>query len=150
MVAEFVQGFLWLGIGIAVLYFSTEYNMGSLTEPGPGALPFTVGLIFVVLSSILIIRTWHKKGSGVEKPVPFGPRYRKVFLILVFFAIDTFFIESLGYILAVFLLIIVPMFLIEPKRWVSILLLGGVASVASYVLFDHWLGLTLPRGLFPF
>ena len=150
MGVEFIQGLIWLGIGIGVISLSSRYNMGGLTEPGPGALPFGLGLVFVFLSMVLLIRAWRTREAVHERPVPFGPRYRKVFLILLFFAVDTFLIEPLGYIVAVFLLIIVPMFLIEPKRWVSILLLGVISSVASYVLFDHWLGLPLPRGPFHF
>ena len=147
MAHEFYQGLLWLFFGIAVTYFSSKYSMGTLSEPGPGTLPSGLGLIFILLSVILLIRSWRFKG---EAPLPFGKRYRKVFLIIVFIALDTLLLESLGYISAVFLQIIVPMFLIEPRRWPSILLLGVISSLASYVLFAHWLGIPLPRGVFYF
>ncbi len=147
MASEFFQGLLWLFIGIVVTYLSSKYSMGTLSEPGPGTLPFGLGLIFILLSAILLIRSRRFKG---EAPLPFGTRYRKVFLIIALIALDTFLLESLGYISAVFLLIIVPMFLIEPKRWPSILLLGVISSLASYLLFDHWLGIPLPKGIFYF
>jgi uncharacterized membrane protein len=50
----------------------------------------------------------------------------------------------------VFLLITIPMLIIEPKRWLSALLLGIISSLSSYVLFGVWLDVQLPHGFFHF
>jgi putative tricarboxylic transport membrane protein len=148
MAGKSIQGLLWLCLGITISYLSTKYKVGTLDEPGPGVLPFICGLLFILFALILLVRTQRAKGSEREKPLVFGPRYRKVLLIMLFMAAVTFFMETLGYLVSVFLLIIVPMFLLEPKRWVSILLLGVISSFLSYLLFDFYLGIPLPKGLF--
>ena len=83
--------------------------MGTLSEPGPGALPFGLGLVFVLLSSILLFRSFRVKELEYEKRLAFGPRWRKVFLVILFLGLITFFIESLGYLLSVFLMITLSM-----------------------------------------
>jgi hypothetical protein len=150
MSEDFFQGLLWLCIGVGVLFFSSSYSMGTLSEPGPGALPFGLGLVFVLLSLILLFRSWWSKPSEDEKRLAFGSRRRKVFMIILFLALVTFFLESLGYLLSIFLMITLSMLIVEPKRWVSALLLGIISSFSSYVLFEVWLKVQLPQGFFNF
>lgn len=147
---DFLQGLFWLWIGIAVILLSSRYSMGTFSESGPGALPFGLGLVFILLSTILLIRSWRVKGPGQGQRLPFGSRWHKVFLIILFLCLLTFLMESTGYLLSVFLLITIPMFIMEPRRWVSALLLGVVASFSSYVLFGTWLKVNLPKGFFYF
>lgn len=150
MSGDFFQGLLWFCIGLVVLALSSKYSMGTLSEPGPGALPFGLGIILVLLSSILLFRSWLFKGHVFERRLPFGPRYGRVFLIILFLALDTFLLESLGYLLSIFLAISIAMFIMEPRRWVSSLLFGAIASLLSYALFDIWLNVSLPKGIFYF
>lgn len=150
MSGDFFQGLLWLFIGVVVLFLSSNYSMGTLSEPGPGALPFGLGLVFVLLSSILLFRSWRSKAPENEKRLSFGSRWHKIFMIIPFLALVTFFLESLGYLLSIFLMITLSMLIMEPKRWISALLLGIISSFSSYVLFDIWLKVQLPEGLFHF
>jgi hypothetical protein len=150
MAGDFFQGLLWLFIGVGVLFFSSNYSMGTLSEPGPGALPFGLGLVFVLLSSILLFRSWRSKPPEHEKHLSFGSRWHKIFMIILFLALVTFFLESLGYLLSIFLMITLSMLIMEPKRWVSAFLLGIISSFSTYVLFDIWLKVQLPKGLFYF
>ena len=150
MSGDFFQALLWLFIGVVVLFLSSNYSMGTLSEPGPGALPFGLGLVFVLLSLILLFHSWRGKAPEHEKRLSFGTKWHKIFLIILFLALVTFFLESLGYLLSIFLMITISMFIMEPKRWVSALLLGIISSFSSYVLFDVWLKVQLPKGLFYF
>ena len=150
MPGDFFQGLLWLCIGIAAIFLSSKYNMGTVSELGPGALPFGLGLVFIFLSIILIFRSLRFKASQQELRLPFGSKWHKVVLIILFFALVTFLLESLGYLLSVFLLITIAMLIMEPKRWASALLLGITSSIGSYILFEVWLKVPLPEGLFYF
>ena len=150
MPGDFFQGLLWLCIGIAAIFLSSKYSMGTVSGLGPGALPFGLGLIFILLSIILIFRSLRFKASRQELRLPFGSKWHKVLLIILFFTLVTFLLESLGYLLSIFLLVTVAMLIMEPRRWVSALFLGITSSIASYVLFDVWLKVPLPEGLFYF
>ncbi len=150
MSSDFFQGLLWLFIGLVVVFFSSHYAIGTLSDPGPGALPLGLGLIFVLLSMILLFQSFRIKNPENGKPLPFGPRRLKVLLVILFLGLVTFFLEGLGYLLSIFLMISLSMLIMEPKRWLSALLLGVIASCSSYMLFDVWLKVQLPRGLFHF
>lgn len=150
MSGDFFQGLLWLSIGAAITLLSSKYNMGTFSAPGPGALPFGLGIVFIVLSGALMFRSWRTMGVGEKSRAPFGPKYRKVLLVLILLIISSFALESLGYLLTLFLLITISMFVMEPRRWLSALLLGASASLFSYTLFDLWLGVSLPAGLLHF
>jgi putative tricarboxylic transport membrane protein len=150
MSGDFFQGLLWLFIGLVVVFLSSQYTIGTLSDPGPGALPFGLGLVFVLLSMILLFQSFRIKNRENEKHLPFGPRRLKVFLIILFLGLIIVLLESLGYLLSIFLMISFSMLIMEPKRWLSALLLGVIASYSSYMLFDVWLKVQLPKGLFHF
>jgi putative tricarboxylic transport membrane protein len=148
MKGSVIQSFLWLGLGILVLILSQKYNMGTLREPGPGALPFGLGLVISLLSLILLI-TALRKGQ-IDKPPVFGKQASKVVAAIAFLVIDTLFLESLGYLIAIFILIVVIMLIMKPRQWISALVLGSISSVSTYVIFDTWLKVSLPKGFLYF
>jgi len=150
VIADLIQGVMWLLIGVVVIYLSLDYNLGSLRDPGAGTLPFGLGCVFILLSIVLLLQTWLIKRPDKEQPLSFGPKYRRVFLIVLFLVLITFLFEPLGYIISVFLLITFSMLISDPKRWTSAFILGIVSSFASYMLFKSWLGVGLPKGLFYF
>jgi hypothetical protein len=143
MSGEFIQGLFWLLIGIAVTAFSSKYNMGSLDELGPGALPFGLGLVFVFLSLLLIARSWRK---NVVVRMPFGPKWLRILCVIALLMAGTFLLEGLGYLLVIFFMIAGPMLIMDRRRWVSALILGVTSSVGSYFLFHVWLNVPLPMG----
>ncbi len=150
MSGNFLQGLLWLCIGLAVVFLSSRYTIGTLSDPGPGALPFGLGFVFILLSVILLFQSFRIQSPKDEKPLSFGPRWFRVFLVILFLGLVTFLLEGLGYLLSIFLMIFLSMLIMEPKRWLSALLLGIIASYFSYMLFDVWLKVQLPKGLFYF
>jgi hypothetical protein len=64
--------------------------------------------------------------------------------------LSTLWLERLGYLLAVFLMITGAMLIMEPRRWGSALALGVTSSVVSYLLFHGWLNVPLPSGVIYF
>ena len=146
MSSEFYQGLLWLLIGVAVTFFSRKYSMGTLSEPGPGVLPFGLGLVLILLSVLLLFRSRRHREMSQDKRLPFGSRYGRVLWVILLLGAGTFCLETLGYLLLLFLLIAGAMVIVEPRRWVSALMLGVASSILSYVLFNIWLKVPLPRG----
>ena len=150
MSGELLQGLLWLFIGITVTIFSSKYSMGTLTDPGPGALPFGLGLVFILLSILLLLRSRRMNEVDRNGRLSFGSRYRRVFWVVLLLIGVTFWLESLGYLLAVFLLIAGAMLIMEPQRWGSALVVGVTSALVSYLLFHVWLNVPLPLGLIYF
>jgi hypothetical protein len=53
---------------------------------------------------------------------------------------------SLGFILSTFALVTISLRVMEFRGWLVSLILGGAISLASFLLFGHWLDVQLPRG----
>ncbi len=123
---------------------STRLSMGRFKHPGPGFLPFGLGLCLIILSLILIF----KNLGGKSSPIPFWPRRSWLrpllgLLSLAFFAI---FINYLGFILTTFIFLIIWMGLIERLRWKTVLFISLGATAGLYLLFVFFLEIPLPTG----
>jgi hypothetical protein len=59
------------------------------------------------------------------------------------------FLEVLGYILTTFILMVLLLKAVESTRWRTVLLEAFVATFASYALFQLWLKVQLPKGIWP-
>ncbi len=118
--------------------------MGKLRHPGPGFLPFGLGIILIILSLALIFQRREKDRT----PVPFWPKgtWLRPVLGVVIFALYAFLAGRLGFIATTFLFLVLWMGIIERIRWISILALSSIVTVAVYVIFGYLLEVPLPPG----
>lgn len=148
MRAEFFHALFWLCVGIITTFSSTHYSLGSFSDPGPGTLPFVLGLVFILLALItlgksVLVRAPRDPTSAFT----IGTGWRKVASVIVALVVSAIVFESLGFLITVFLLITVSMLLMEPQRWMLAVFMGLATSLGSYVIFDIWLKVQLPRGI---
>ena len=96
--------FFWIALGLFVVIYSYTLGLGKLIDPGPGLLPFLLGLIFLILSSVRLVtviqsREAEEAGEGKKKT-----EYWRIILIVVALLIWAFVLESLGFLIATFIL----------------------------------------------
>lgn len=148
MRAEFFHALFWLCVGIIATFSSTHYSLGSFTDPGPGALPFVLGLIFILLALIYLVQSvLVKVPRDPASAFTIGTGWRKAASVIVALVASAIVFETLGFLITVFLLITVSMLLMEPRRWMLAVFMGLASSLGSYVIFDIWLKVQLPRGI---
>jgi len=68
-------------------------------------------------------------------------------LSLVLYA---FFLEKLGFVLTTFFLLSFLLSCIEDTNWIRSLGVASAAALACYAIFELWLKIRLPKGLFGF
>jgi hypothetical protein len=147
---DLISGLFWLIMGIILSIWSTEYKVGSFTEPGPSFLPLLLGLLLILLSLILLIMA-SKSFRKDDPPLPFfasrdGGR-RVVYAIVVLLAV-AFFFEKIGYLLTLFFLVVLLMRGAAGRQSCKVTLLVAFFSVLGvYLVFVLLLGQQLPRGL---
>jgi len=148
MRAEIFHALFWLCVGIITTYSSTHYSLGSFSDPGPGALPFVLGLVFILLALIYLVKSvLVGEPRDTTGSFTIGTGWRKVASVIVALVVSAIVFESLGFLITVFLLITVSMLLMEPQRWMLAVFMGLAFSLGSYVIFDIWLKVQLPRGI---
>ena len=144
-----VSGLFWLVIGLGLSIWSlTSYEVGRLTQPGPGYLPLALGIILILLSLILLVGQM-KKASGTRQAVVSAPHsggWKKVVYTVLLLIVAAFFFEEVGYLLTFFFLILLLMKGAEPQSWKRILLTALLTTLGVYIVFVLLLEQPLPRG----
>ena len=140
----------WLGFSVLVCVSSLRLGLGSLRQPSAGIWSFGASTLLGILSLGLLIQAFLKpKATRIESAhAPNLPG--KVILVLVSIALYAKFMQTIGYLLASFLLMGFLFWLAGVRKWWSILLYAFLSAFVTYLVFSVWLNCQFPRGLFGF
>ncbi|MEI7673645.1 MAG: tripartite tricarboxylate transporter TctB family protein, partial [Deltaproteobacteria bacterium] len=119
-----------------------KLQIGAPTEPQPGFFPFWGGLILIALSALFLFQAWGGRAGESHAFGRLGGPVVVVLALIMYVAA----LEKVGYVITTALLSAVVLKVLETKP-LSILLVSLILPVASYLLFDRLLGVTLPLGL---
>ena len=146
-----ISGFFWLAISIFVCIESIQVSLGTFHSPGPGFLPFWAGVVLGTFSILLIvISILKKKGREKLREMWKGMRWKKIILVLFSLFLYILLLPRIGYITATFFLMIFMSGIIRrSKLWIEVVI-PLITVLASYFIFDTWLGILLPKGIFGF
>ena len=140
--------FFWIALGVLLCYGAIRLGVGTASEPGSGFIFFWSGLILVVLSLLAFAESLR---DGVEANPAIGAlNWRKIVLVLLALLLYAFSLERLGFVLTTFLLLSFLLGLIEDVHWGKSLGIAGAAAAGSYAMFELWLKIRLPHGIFGF
>jgi hypothetical protein len=141
----------WVGLGMFALVHSYSLGLKGITGPGPGLMPFLVGLLLLLVSLYLLVvsllkrkeeRREKKEGEGNVK---FG-RLSLVVASLIAYAV---FVEKLGYLITTTLLLMSLFRGMGSKKWTSVVMVSVLTSLITYFAFAY-LRLRLPMGILRF
>jgi hypothetical protein len=124
-----------------------QVPFGSFRMPGAGFFPLLLGVSLGILALILLTRNLFGTAGEVTQATPTRPEI--LYLIGTMFAVVWLF-ERAGYMLTMALFLGITMKVLAKTRWTVAVALALVGSVASYLLFDYVLMITLPSGILPF
>jgi putative tricarboxylic transport membrane protein len=135
--------------GLAFVCGGLHLGFGSLSTPGAGFMPIIVGGALFSLSVALLASTMI--AGSLQERVSFWQEktsWRKVVPALLSLVCYLLFLDYLGYITTTSLFLIYLLKFIGKRRWASSILVGIVASIASYFVFKAGLEVRLPAGIF--
>lgn len=134
-----------------ILFETRKYPVGTIDNPGPGFLPILLGIAIGLMSIALLIRAWQAdKARKIRIEKTLWPDKKGLFKVsLIFFSILIFTIlfEVTGYIINIFFLFLILLKPVGKQRWIPTVIISTGAVLVSYLLFDRWLMLPLPRGI---
>jgi hypothetical protein len=132
-------------LGIVIIIVSLGYGFGTLRKPGPGLYPFFIGLLILFFSIALLILGLKSKSS---EPL-FTKSGLKTFLLMVIvFFLWIIVMPVLGYVLTTFAVTYAFCKIMKLEGWLKPLALSIGTALFIYLLFDVWLYIDLPRGIF--
>ena len=140
---ELVFNLLLMALGIYVMATSFRIGFGTLREPDAGFFPFVGGLFILISSSSVLARESRKNQ-------PIFPDRAGIPIFFMFIAIAACWIllmPYLGYVVMSFLAVLGLSKVMKLEGWGKPILLSAVVAFFIYLLFDYWLYLDLPRGI---
>ena len=138
--------FFWLALGLFVVVYSYTLGLGKLINPGPGLLPFLLGMIFLILSSVrlvTVIQSRETDQTGEEKK---KTEYWRIILIVFALLIWAFVLESLGFLIATFILMTLLYRAAGFNKWYVAVFWGLITVLVTYFVFTY-LGVRFPPGI---
>jgi putative tricarboxylic transport membrane protein len=140
--------FFWVVVGVLACYGANQLGRGSVAEPGAGFIFFWSGLVLMILSLIVIADSVRSSEDTVRE-IP-RINWPKIALVLFSLLLYAFFLERLGFVLTTFVLMSFLLGCIEGTGWLRSLGVASAAALTSYAMFELWLKIRLPRGIFGF
>jgi putative tricarboxylic transport membrane protein len=141
--------YICLGIAALVIWQSSIIPMGSIRQPGPGFLPFWVGVILALLSVILWFQAGYRKPAAELVRFLSGEgKWPYVAAAGIALLIYAFLLEPLGFIISTFLLLIFLFRIIGKQKWWVGVTGSLLVTFFTHLIFKVALKVQLPRGFF--
>ena len=138
---------LWLIAGVVIILQSRELDYMAEYGPGPGFLPFWLGVGFIILGLALFAKAtfFINKDETIEIPT----RHATYQLLLVIAAVLGLAVlaETIGFIICIGLLFFFLLAFVERQGWKFSLIMGFSSSLVFWIIFELGLDQRLPPGL---
>lgn len=136
-------------VGLFTVVLAPQYDLGTVSAPGAGLMPFLSGSFMCIFSIVTFLKAFLHK-SGERKRIWANIKFCKLIFVLFVLLAYTLLIETVGFLICTFFLIVLLLRFVDPQSWPLSLVGGGLTSILSYLLFETWLKSQLPRGIFGF
>ena len=156
MTRDGIAGLICLALAIGMLVLTRGLPQSPLVPIGPDFYPRIVLIIMAVLSAILIAsdllrqRLQAVPATDAAATAPEKRNYRLVAITFAVFAGYVVLLPLLGYRLATFIFMAALQAVFETprsaRRWIMVLVSALATTAVTYVVFQHYLSVLLPRG----
>lgn len=150
---DLISSLVCIGFGMIFCIGSVRYGDVRSGIPSAGFFPFIGGIVLISLSLVELISAIaaiNKKEDNTKREQFFPQRNSWKRLLLVVLALSAYalLLEYLGLLITTFLFVVFLTRFIEPQKWVTTIAIAFLTSTLSYVLFEFWLKVELPKGIF--
>ena len=139
--ADFWAGVMFVAFGIAAVYFSREYPMGSAMRMGPGYFPHYIGILMIVMGLIVAVKGMLRPTDAIGTWA-----FRPLLVLGLGIVVFGLAIESTGFVPALAALILLTTLAGREFRPLEVVILIAVLIVFAVGVFIYGIG--LPYQLF--
>ena len=139
---DFWSGLMFMAVGIAFAWGSTNYNFGSSARPGPGYFPFGLAVLMALLGAFLFFESLTIETEDGERIGPWA--WKPLIMITATVAIFGWMLPHMGMVVALPILVIVAALAGDEFHWKDALINSAILTAGSWVIFIWGLKLTIP------
>jgi len=143
-----LSSLFWLGVAIFICFGSIRLSVGDLHNPGPGFFSLIAGGILGFFSIIVF---WKSPGEKAgEKRNDFWPdpqgvlNMTWVIIALIVYAVG---MNYLGFFPSTLLFLGFLLRWVGQQMWRTVIVISILVAIISYGIFQYWLDVQLPRGI---
>ncbi len=147
--ADRIFGVVGLGLSLWAYLESTKFKYMEQFTPGPGFMPFWVGVTLAILSSYLIYDSFRREASPQDRRKLLPERralYRVGAIMLMLFGVKLS-MNVLGFPLSLAVFTAAILFILERYSLVKSLAYGIAYAAVTWFIFQHLLTMGFPKGL---
>jgi len=149
MNADRWSSLFWFALGAAGIYASARLGVGNVGEPGSGFMPLTACAFVCVMALVVFLQSFGGGGRRLSA-LWRGVYWRRALGVGLLTLAYVLALESLGFFVTGFLLLVATMKGLEGLSWRKTLTISIVTLIVSYVVFKVMLKSTLPAGMLGF
>jgi hypothetical protein len=149
---HFVVNIFWIGLSLFIITLSYKLGLGQLRSPGPGFMPFVIGLCLLPASlySFINLLVQQHRAQGPKFEDESKSNLAKVFVVTLSLLVYTFVLEELGYLIATTPLLGILFGCGGGRgKWKTVIMASVLTAFITYFGFTY-LGVQFPVGLFGF
>jgi putative tricarboxylic transport membrane protein len=143
----------WIALGAFVsVWACVKLGIGKFSAPGPGLMPFLLGLLFGLLALYKLVTRMLRHREPEERPKEeeeadhHGVVYKKVVLVVTALFAYAILLEPLGFLPTTFLTMTLLFRSAGFKRWSLAVAYSAGVVLITYFLFTY-LGVRFPPGI---
>lgn len=134
------SGIFFLGFALVVIWESWRVGLGTWTVPGSGFISFCAGMILTILALLLIYDDWQRPKKTGKMPL-------RVFLALSFLLVYSMVLNTIGFVVSTFFLVLALFRLGEARRWWVLTGMSVIVTLMAYLIFGRLLQVYFPPGV---
>jgi putative tricarboxylic transport membrane protein len=134
-------------LGAVYLWIAFGYPLGTMERPGPGLYPIFLGILFVIAAIGSLVTDLVKPAKG-ELGFPQGKDLGRFLMMLGGGATYVLLLPYAGHLVSAIILVFVALQAMGRTSWLMKICFTVGIALGSYYLFDVFLRVPLPRGIF--
>lgn len=139
---DFWSGFLFVAVGIAFAWGSTEYSFGSSARPGPAYFPFGLGVFLALLGGLVLFKALTIESADGD---PVGAiAWRPLIVITAAICLFGLMLPRLGLVLTLPAVIVLASLAGDEFKLKEALLNSAILTLMSWLIFVWGLRLVIP------
>ncbi|MDE1991780.1 MAG: tripartite tricarboxylate transporter TctB family protein [Rhizobiaceae bacterium] len=135
-------GFLMMAVGFAFSYFGWAYDVGTLSQMGPGFMPVVLGGVLALLGLLILVN--GVGASGITVDMAAWPDWRGLIAIIAGMVAFVLLATRAGLIVSTFAVVFISALGDRGNRLRDALLLGVGVTIFGVVVFYYGLQIRLP------